>query len=153
LPADVHRHLVQAFEAAYPPAGWCDRSASGCWRNGGFPEGAYAFSADGIYDSPAYSRRVDGIDFNDPVWLRLGFVNDNRYNWTAHDAITRVERNRPFWKGYDRWRLMMPWYAVYRFPAAYAGSDLCWRGELLWERAGGHFEARRHADMACATLA
>ena len=37
----------------------------GCWRAQGFPDRAYAFSADGIYDRPAFSRRVTDIDFAD----------------------------------------------------------------------------------------
>src|SRR4029077_13798311 len=29
---------------------------------------------------------------------------------------------------------------------------LCWRGEVLWEDAGGNFEAVTHAAMQCRTL-
>jgi hypothetical protein len=153
LPEDVYRHLAAAFTARYPAERWCDRSASGCWRRGGFPRSAAAFSADGIYDPAAASRRVDAIDFANPVWLRLSFVNDNRYNWSgAGTDIQRRERNRPFWMGYDRWQLTMPWYIVHRFPAAYVGGTLCWRGELLWQRPDGRFEVRHNAETACRTL-
>ena len=41
---------------------------------------------------------------------------------------------------------------MYRFPADYAGSKLCWRGDVLWPSADGHFQPVRHAAMACRTL-
>ena len=50
------------------------------------------------------------------------------------------------------WRLEMPWFVMYRFPADFVGSALCWRGEVLWEGAAGEFATIRHADMACRTL-
>ena len=47
--------------------------------------------------------------------------------------------------GFARWHLAMPWFEVIRLPAAYVGGELCWRGDLLWETAGGHF-ALWHGD-------
>ncbi len=75
---------------AYPPAQRCDPATDGCWRGQGFPDRTFAFSADGICDRPAYSRRVSGIDFADPVWVRLGFINELRYNWNS--KVSDVER-------------------------------------------------------------
>src|SRR5260221_3584983 len=46
----------------------------------------------------------------------------------------------------------MPWFVLYRFPADFVGSGLCWRGEVLWERADGTFDTITHADMQCRTL-
>ena len=46
----------------------------------------------------------------------------------------------------------MPWFVMYRFPADFAGSALCWRGEVLWEEAGETFTPIRHDAMACRTL-
>ena len=55
----------------------------------------FAFSADGIFDRPAFSRRVAGIDFADPAWLRLGFINENRYNWNSLVSdVRRASRDR-----------------------------------------------------------
>src|SRR5262249_12727625 len=51
-----------------------------------------------------------------------------------------------------QWTLAMPWFVLYRFPADFVGSALCWRGEGLWEGAGGNFETGDHADMQCPTL-
>ena len=76
LPADAFRVMAAEFDTRYPLERRCDPRASGCWRSGGFPDHAYAFSADAIYDRASYSRRVTDIDFADPVWLRLGFVNE-----------------------------------------------------------------------------
>ena len=67
----------------------------GCWRGQAFPGRPFAFSADGIYDRAALSRRVSGIDFADPVWLRLGFINEHGYNWnSAVSDVTRASRDR-----------------------------------------------------------
>jgi len=41
---------------------------------------------------------------------------------------------------------------LYRFPADFVGSGLCWRGEVLWERADGTFDTITHADMQCRAL-
>jgi hypothetical protein len=82
---------------------------------------------------------VTALDFADPVWLHLGFANDLRYNWTGETDVRRVQRDRRFWMGWDRWHFTMPWYEVVSLPAAYVGSELCWRGEVLWEGEGQHF--------------
>ena len=80
------------------------------------------------------------LDFSDPVWLRLGFINEYRYNWyTAAPDVHRADRDRRFWMGLHRWHLAMPWFEMVRLPAAYVGGELCWRGELMWEGAGEHF--------------
>jgi hypothetical protein len=46
----------------------------------------------------------------------------------------------------------MPWFVMYRFPADFVGSALCWRGEVLWEGAGETFAPVTHTDMQCRTL-
>ena len=45
------------------------------------------------------------------------------------------DRDRRFWMGLHRWHLAMPWFEMIRLPAAYAGGELCWRGEMMWEGA------------------
>ncbi len=154
MPPDVYRFMKAEFDALYPPSVRCKPGSTGCWQDQGQPDRLYAFSADGVFGNPAYSRSVTGIDFSDPLWLRLGFVNDVRYNWyTAAPDVHRADRNRQFWMGLWRWRTTMPWFVMYRFPADYAGSSLCWRGDVLWPSADGHYQPIRHASMACRTLA
>src|SRR6185437_11587002 len=75
LPAEAFRMMAAEFDTRYPPERRCAHGALGCWRDQGFPDRPFAFSADGIYQRPAYSRGVVGIDFADPIWLRLGFIN------------------------------------------------------------------------------
>jgi hypothetical protein len=86
LPGDVFRFMQSLFDARFPPQRRCDPRTAGCWRGGQFPTAAYAFSADGVFQKPEFSRRVDDIGFGDPVWLRLGFVNDLGYNWYSASA-------------------------------------------------------------------
>jgi hypothetical protein len=139
LPADVYRQLANEFDAQYPKAGRCAADTSGCWAGGGFPDRVFAFSGDGVFHKPAMSRSVTAIDFSDPVWLRLGFINENRYNWYPASDVQRTQRDRRFWMGLQRWHLTMPWFEMIRLPAAFVGGELCWRGEVMWEGAGEHF--------------
>jgi hypothetical protein len=140
LPVEVYRHLANVFDALYPPALRCRPGSVGCWQDGGFPDSAFAFSADGIFHKTPLSRSVTGLDFSDPVWLRLGFINEARYNWyTAAPDVHRADRDRRFWMGLQRWHLTMPWFEMVRLPAAFVGGELCWRGEVMWEGAGEHF--------------
>jgi hypothetical protein len=139
LPPDVYRALASEFDALYPPAKRCDPKAFGCWQNNGFPDKPFAFSADSVWRTSEASRDVTSLDFNDPVWLRLGFMNDVRYNWTADTDVKRAERDKRFWMGLSRWHDTMPWYEMIRVPVAYVGGELCWRGALMWEGSGQHF--------------
>ena len=161
LPAEAFALMLAEFDAQYPLELRCDRKLPGCWRSQGFPDRAYAFSADGIYDRPADSRRVTDIDFADATWHRLGFVNEMKYNW--YDAASDLERasrlrgadvyRHPWQAVFHQWRLTMPWFAMYRFPADFIGSRLCWTGDVLWEEPAEKFTVQRHAVMECRTIA
>jgi hypothetical protein len=154
LPADVHAFMAAEFARIYPEDRRCSSHQRGCWLNRGFPDTAYAFSADGIWQRAAMSRQVRDIDFADGVSLRLGFTNDLRYDWyPVGSDVRRASRDGRIWKGYDRWRLLMPWYVAYRFPSAYIGSRLCWTGTVLWESKDGNFAPAHHDVLACRVLA
>jgi hypothetical protein len=154
LPREAFRVMAAEFDATYPPTRRCAPTQDGCWRGQGFPPRTFAFSADGIFEHPAYSRRVTGIDFSDPVWLRLGFINELAYNWNSQVSdLARAQRDRRSLAFMQQWTLTMPWFVVYRFGADFVGSALCWRGEVLWEGAGENFEAVHHPAMGCRTLA
>ena len=154
LPPDVFNFLSAEFDKAYPLANRCVPRDAGCWRGQNFPAQTFAFSADSVFDPSPFSRRVTGIDFEDPIWHRLGFINDGGYNWNdlRHD-MHRGYRDPRVWVFLHRWRLTMPWFTMYRFPAAFVGSELCWRGDVLWEGSGERFTVTSHATMACRTLA
>ena len=139
LPAAVYRHMADEFDRQYPPAVRCRPGAEGCWQ-GSAPERAFAFSADSVFHPSELSRAVTGVDFSDPVSLRLGFINELRYNWyTLPPDVHRADRDRRFWMGLNRWHLAMPWFEAIRLPAAFAGGELCWRGDVMWEGADGQF--------------
>ncbi len=139
LPNSVYGYMAAAFDAQYPPAQRCEPKNFGCWLNNDRPDAAFAFSADGIWHKTDASRAVTKLDFSDPIWLRLGFINDTRYNWTADTDVKRDTRDRRFWMGWRRWHLKMPWFEMVRLPAAYIGSELCWHGTVMWEGEGGNF--------------
>jgi hypothetical protein len=138
LPAEVYDHLADEFDKRYLPEQHCKPQEAGCWLGLGYPDRAFAFSADGIFRKSVLSRSVAELDFSNPVWLRVGFINESRYNWYSGDLV-RTNRDRRFGMGLHRWHVMMPWFEMVRFPAAYVGSELCWRGELMWEESNGHF--------------
>src|SRR5262245_41007920 len=153
LPRAAFQLMATEFNTIYPPARRCARDQVGCWRGQAFPDRAFAFSADGIFDRAAYSRRVTGIDFSGPVRLRLGFINELGYNWNSRASdVVRARRDRSSLAFLHQWTLAMPWFVLYRFPADFVGSGLCWRGEVLWERADGTFDTIAHADMQCRAL-
>ncbi|MDT3687863.1 MAG: hypothetical protein RO009_22770 [Pseudorhodoplanes sp.] len=153
LPPDVYRIMAAEFDKAYPPERRCNPAESGCWRTGSGPASAFAFSADGIFDKGEFSRRVDDIDFADPVWLRLGFTNESIYNWDgAVSDLKRLRRDGRFWMGLHRWHLLMPYFVMYRFPSAFAGSQLCWQGDVIWEERAERFTLLSNAAWACRTI-
>jgi hypothetical protein len=149
LPAAAFRAMLEEFDATYPAEKRCPLDGV-CWRGQIFPDRPYAFSADGIYQKPEFSRRVSDINFTDPVWLRIGATNE-MYNWyEGRSDIQRRERH-PLDLAHP-WRLLMPWYVMYRFPMDFVGSDLCWRGEVLWEGANENFSVLTHVEKSCKTL-
>jgi hypothetical protein len=154
LPPEVYRAMTAEFDRAYPAEVRCQPGASMCWQNSERPKQVYAFSFDGVYDKPAYSRRVTGIDFSDAEWQRLGFVNELAYNWytkSEHDVRRGLHR-RGLQGRLNPWNITMPHFVMFSFPAAFAGSQLCWRGMVLWEGPGESFASLPHTETGCRTL-
>jgi hypothetical protein len=157
IPADVLAVMTRQFDARYPPEKRCDDQAKGCWRPDRTAEAdGYEFSADGIFQhlassrQDASSRQVTGIDFSDPVYLRLGVINELAYAWPDHSSdIMRFDRDRRSLALFDRYRMTLPVFIVYRFPAAFAGSRLCWQGTVLWETGGERFDDQSSAGRQC----
>ena len=145
LPPDVYRAMAGEFDRAFPLANRCEPKTPFCWQDSERAKRIYAFSFDGIYDKPAYSRRVTGIDFSDAEWQRLGFVNELAYNWyTTSDDVRRGRHRRGLQALLHPWHITMPHFVMFSFPAAFAGSQLCWQGTVLWEGPG---EASRPCPM------
>lgn len=153
LPREAYQAMAERFDAAYPSERRCTKSDIYCWRTNGVPKQAFAFAADGIFDGHAYSRRVTGIDFDSAVSLRLGMVNDLSLDMAASNSdVERLQRDRRSLAIFGRWKLKVPYFVMVQFPAAFVGSDLCWRGEVLWERAAEQFERIENKDWACRSL-
>ncbi|HEY4919138.1 MAG TPA: hypothetical protein VII40_03475 [Xanthobacteraceae bacterium] len=151
LPREVFDFLDKAFAAQYPPEKRCNDQSRGCWRpDRSVAQDGFALSSDGFFDPGAWSRHVTGIDFSDPVHAHLGVVNELIYNWSPNGSdIERFKRDRHSLNLFDRFHMTFPLYVMYRFPAEFAGSNLCWRGDVLWEGTDEHFAVLSHADMAC----
>ena len=89
LPPEVYKFMAAEFDKQYPPDKRCTSAVTNCWTAMEFPNRAYAFSADGIFHKSDMSRSVTGLDFTDPVWLRLGFINEFKYNWYIGSDVQR----------------------------------------------------------------
>ncbi len=156
LPPEVFAAMKAEFDRAYPSEKRCRSDVFGCWQDGGRPNRVYAFSFDGLYERPMYSRRVTGIDFSGALWQRLGFVNESIYNWGDGSDVTRGVRPRSLrdrlHDPWNPWRIVMPHFVMFSFPAALAGSELCWRGDVLWETPDGRFPMLRHEAMQCRAI-
>ena len=153
LPASAFRLMAQRFDAAYPPETRCQAGAASCWRPGSLPKQTFALAADGMFDGHEFSRRVRTIDFTDPIWLRLGIVNDLTLDITGHDGdVQRLSRDRRSLAIIGRWRLLLPYFVMLRLPAEFAGSELCWRGEVLWEGTGEQYAPLTNTDWGCRAL-
>lgn len=148
LPADAFRQMAAEFDLQYPAERRCNPTEFGCWRASPLPARPYAFSADSIYSGTESSRRVTGIDFADPVWQRLGFLNEQQYNWTGTSDIRRGKR-APWWMVLHPWPVATPYFVMLRMPADFISSRLCWRGVVLWEDAGERFTRLRHIEWSC----
>ncbi len=154
LPRAVFDYLDRQFAEQYPPDKRCDDPSRGCWRtNRSAAQDGFGFSTDAIFDPGPYSRRVTGIGFSDPVHAHLGVINEHVYNWPPNASdIERFTRDKRSFALLDRYHLRFPLYIMYRFPATFVGSTLCWRGDVLWEGARDWFEPLSHAEMACRTI-
>jgi hypothetical protein len=154
LPPDVERGLTAQYNTQYPPETRCEDLARGCWRpDRSVTMDGFAFSADAIYDRSEFSRRVTGIGFSDPVWLRTGMINELIYNWLDNISdVKRFSRDRRSLNFLDRFHVTLPMFVAWRFPADFAGSNLCWHGIVFWEKSGGGFETLKHDDFACREL-
>jgi hypothetical protein len=87
------------------------------------------------------------------VWLRLGVVNELTLDIAGKDGdVERLRRDRRSLAIFSRWQLKLPYFVMYQFPPAFTGSDLCWRGEVLWEEQPERFTPIAHKDRACRTL-
>ncbi len=127
LPAEVFRALRDGFVTRYPQ-GVAARAA----------DTPYAFSGDGVFQAPDYSRVLHGLAFASAAGLRLGAVNGWHYNvWLPEHGLVRTA---------------LPYFVRLELPAVLAGGRVCWRGDLFWPTAAGGFERTGHDATTCRTL-
>jgi hypothetical protein len=154
LPQEAFRLMAAQYAVQYPPEPHCEATRHCSWITRDAAQSGFAFSADGIYDHPVFSRRVSEINFSDPVMARFGVINELIYNWPDSTTdIARFSRDRRSLNIFHRFRLTLPLFVMYRFPADFIDSTLCWRGDVLWEGPADNFTAIHHVAMSCRALA
>jgi len=138
LPKNVLRELRKDFLRYYPRVSWCDKNAYGCWRypsSSIIPYNNFAFSADGFWQSPKYSRIVHAVKFSSLETFRGGFVNDNSKNWYAYRSDVK--------------RQNMPFFVMYEIPNSLVSSKFCWRGKIFWQQPNGRFKLLIAKNFMC----
>ncbi|HMK78314.1 MAG TPA: hypothetical protein VK438_01630 [Xanthobacteraceae bacterium] len=153
LPHGAYQAMAARFDLAYPPASRCRAGTPPCWRPRAIPDRAFAFAADGVFDGHAFSRRVSGVDLSDPIWLRLGVINDLTLDFFPFEGgVQRLSRDRHPLAILHRWQLRLPYFVMLRMGDAFVGSTLCWRGVVLWEGENEQFPSLTNAIMGCREL-
>ena len=146
--ARVRRHDIRRSAVAT-----ARRRAAGAAR--AFPTGPLRSRPTAFWSAPAYSRRVSGHRFCRPgvaaprVHQRAALQLERPTSATSSATRATAASRRSCTSGGSKCRGS----SCTVFPADFAGSALCWRGDVLWEGAGGEFAAIRHPSMACRTLA
>ncbi|MGD9152037.1 MAG: hypothetical protein PVG30_00005 [Gammaproteobacteria bacterium] len=129
LPKNILQELRKDFFRYYPRKNWCDKDTFGCWRYfyaSPIPSSTFAFSADGFWQSPKYSRVVHAINFSSLATFRGGFVNDLSKNWYSDIS--------------DLKRFNMPFFVMYEIPDSLVNCKFCWRGKIFWQQPNGKFK-------------
>ena len=90
LPRDAFRLMAAEFDARYPPERRCDPAKFGCWRGQGFPDQAFAFSADGSYRAPGLFAAGDRDRFR-----RSGMAAPRLHQRAALQLECATQRRRP----------------------------------------------------------
>lgn len=138
LPKNILRELNRDFLRYYPRASWCDKNIYGCWRHTNpsvIPYNNFAFSADGFWQSPKYSRIVHGVKFSSLKTFRGGFVNDLSKNWYANRSDVK--------------RTNMPFFVMYEIPHSLVGAQFCWCGKIFWQQPNGKFKSMFTRNRVC----
>ena len=82
----------------------------------------YAFSADGVWQHPKYSRVVNKINVNGLTSAKLGTINDNKFNF--YEAVSPLKRDN------------LSFLLMYILPPESEGMTLSWKGASYWPKVG-----------------
>lgn len=132
IPVAIQNALLDEFNAAHPPAKRCDETKYGCWRYFKNTQKDYAWSADGFFQTPLYSRQITKLHHTSLSSARIGAVNNMVYNF--YDRVSEVKRKN------------MPYYVYYEIPPAYQDSTLTVQGNLFW-KTGGRFVQKKYSEL------
>jgi len=92
-----------------------------------------AFSADGFWHYPKYSRIVEGINFQGLIGARLGAINDLSYNfYPPHSSYIREN---------------LPFLIAYVFPPEAVGLTLNFQGKSFWPTSSEGMEEIIHSSL------
>ena len=82
----------------------------------------WAFSADSFFTNPKMTRIIYSLDFKDRYDLRVGKLNDARYNFFGTDNKTNLI--------YGKWGAYYPLIFSFLLPQSMHSSKMCWTGKF-----------------------
>ena len=137
LPPKVYDVLSKEFLREYPRSSWTQGSVKSWLGWNQFPSKPFAFSADGIWQNPTYSRIHHHFSFHDLASFRAGFINELGSEKGVLNTIFYDWLNRPD----DIQRATTPYYVFYEFDKNSIGGEFCFQGQIFAQ--GRLFESQR----------
>lgn len=142
LPASVMGTMSNDLQSVLERAADCDVRQTVCWRGAPAAKALYAFSAEGaLWGGQRLTRNVRTIAFNQRNEVFAPAINQ-RTHYNFYEFIPG-----------NLLRDQLPVFIEHRFPPAFDGARLCWRGTLHLQVAPTAFRTEIAEDERCLVLA
>ena len=154
LPVDAQSTMLQRFKGAYlddkvqlpgAPTWWQEPEFQ---RPGFLIDHAFARSSDALLQRPKYSRIVEAVNFRSQNEARLDVFNLSQFRFYPKKA--RHPHN--FFSDARIDRDSLPFFVMVEINPALIEGELCWQGEVLWEREAGQFSSQRNHKFDCENI-
>lgn len=88
MPKPMWQSMMDDFEKIYPPSKQCKIGFNNCLEIQ-IPNQLSAFSSDGLWQKPKYSRQLNFVEIDSWSKARLGFTNDLRYHLSPNSNLNQ----------------------------------------------------------------
>lgn len=159
LPPDAERLMLAIFSQAYLEGNTSLPGLPNWWQDpkfkkfGALAKEAFAPSADALWQTPKYSRIVDGIEFHSQNEARIDIINNRAFNFYDQSRRKNQLVARNFNNSAQIDRAAMPFFVMFEINPSLVDGKVCWRGDVLWEKLGEQFLQLHNADYGCAKIA
>ena len=159
LPPDAQRAMLAVFNRAYLEGNTPSPGSPDWWQHpkfkkpGVFTKQTFAPSADGLWQTPKYSRIVDAIKFRSQNQARIDTINLKIFNFYDRSRRKKKKVSPGFNNSARIDRAAMPFFVMFEINPSLVGGKVCWRGDVLWEKQPGQFAQQHKVDRACQEIA